>query len=224
MVRRLIMLIILGSLFQGVSLADESLVTILEGIKKTYGRLPGLCVPYTREVITRSMSMLGSQARGDMASGKIYFKYPHFLRLEQKEPKQETIIANNDTLWWYIPDRKCAYRYPAKDFGKELRLLGDIFQGLAHVEDNFQVILHGRNPSGEYDIELIPDPPWQEIDRITVTANPHYEIRAIKIHNPMGSVTLFTLGRLSEEKDFEEGFFQFLPPEGVRLIIEGPGQ
>ena len=104
-------------------MADESLVNILEGIQKNYGHLSGLSVPYSREVITRSMSMLGEQARGDMASGTIYFKHPDLLRLEQEKPKAETIIANNNTLWWYIPDKKCAYRYPAKDFGKELRLL-----------------------------------------------------------------------------------------------------
>jgi len=220
MIKRLIIFLILASLFQGVSIADESLCTILKGINKTYGRLSGLSVHYTREVITRSMSMLGNQARGDMASGKIYFKHPHFLRLEQEKPKPETIIANNDTLWWYIPDKKCAYRYPAKDFGKELRLLSDIFLGLANVENNFQVILHGRNPSGGYEIELIPDPPWQEIDRIAVTATQEYQIQSVKIYNQLGSITLFTLGAMAEEKDFQGDFFRFVPPEGVKMVVE----
>jgi outer membrane lipoprotein carrier protein len=224
MIKRLIMFLVLTAFFQGVSIADESLTTILEGIQKTYGPLPGLSVPYTREVITRSMSMLGAQARGDTASGKIYFRHPHFLRLEQERPKPETIIANKDTLWWYIPEKKCAYRYPANNFGKELRLLSDIFRGLAHVEDNFQVVLQGQGPSGGYEIELIPDPPWQEIERITVTATGQYEIRSIRIHNALGTITRFTLGVLSEKKDFEDGFFQFVAPEGVRLIIEGEGQ
>jgi outer membrane lipoprotein-sorting protein len=220
MVKRLIIFLVLTSLFQGIAIADESLVTILKGIKKTYGPLSGLSVPYTREVITRSMSMLGNQAKGDMASGKIYFKHPNFLRLEQEKPKPESIIANNDTLTWYIPDKKCAYRYPAKDFGKELRLLSDIFRGLAHVENSFQVILHGRNPSGEYEIELIPDPPWQEINRIAVTVTRQYIIRAIKIYNQLGSITLFTFGAMGEEKDFQEDFFRFVPPEGVKVVIE----
>ena len=220
MVKRLIIFLILTFIFQGTAAADESLITILEGIKKTYGPFSGLSVPYTREVITRSMSMLGNQAKGDMASGRIYFKHPYFLRLEQEKPKPETIIANNDTLTWYIPDKKCAYRYPAKDFGKELRLLSDIFRGLAHVENSFQVVLHGRNPSGDYDIELIPDPPWQEIDRIALTVNRHYIIRTIKIYNQLGSITLFTFGTMAEKKDFKPDFFRFVPPEGVKVVVE----
>jgi len=224
MLRRLIFLLALTTLSEGICVADESLVTILEGIRKTYGPLPGLSVPYSREVITRSMSMLGEQARGDVASGRIYFKHPHFLRLEQVEPRPETLIANHDTLWWYVPDRKSVYRYPASDFGKELRLLSDIFRGLAHVENTFQVILHGRTPSGEYEIELIPDPPWQEIERIVITATQKHEIRTMSIHNTLGTVTRFTLGPLMEQRDFEEGFFQFEAPEGVRMIVEGAGQ
>lgn len=224
MIKRLILFFLMTILLQGVSIADESLTTILEGIQKTYGPLPGLSVPYTREVVTRSMSMLGAQAKGDTASGKIFFRHPHFLRLEQERPKPETIIANRDTLWWYIPDKKCAYRYPANEFGKELRLLSDIFRGLAQVEKTFQVILHGQDPSGAYEIELIPDPPWQEIDRISVTATRQYEIRSIKIHNTLGTITHFTLGGLHEESDFEEGFFRFAAPQGVEVIVEGTGQ
>ena len=220
MVRRLIILPILIFLIHGPAMADESLISILEGIQKNYGHLSGLSVPYSREVITRSMSMLGDQVKGDIASGTIFFKHPYSLRLEQEKPKAETIIANNDTLWWYIPGKKCAYRYPAKDFGKELRLLSNIFRGLSEVENSFQVLLQDRNKSGEYEIELIPDPPWQEINKINLTVTKKYEIQTVRIHNQLGSITVFILGDFTEKEGFEKGFFQFIAPEGVRLIVE----
>ncbi|MBC8417300.1 MAG: outer membrane lipoprotein carrier protein LolA [Desulfobacteraceae bacterium] len=224
MLRRLIVFPLLIFLLQGPAMADESLVDILQGIKRNYGNLAGLSLPYSREVVTRSMSMLGDQAKGDMASGNIFFKHPYFLRLEQEKPKAETIIANNDILWWYIPDKKCAYQYPSKDFGKELRLLSDIFRGLSRVENSFQVVLQGRNTSGEHEMDLIPDPPWEEIDRIALTITGQYEIRSVQIYNRLGSITIFNLGGLTEKKDFEEGFFRFVAPKGVRLMIEGAVQ
>ena len=220
MIRHLIILPILVFLSQGLIMADDSLLKILEGIQKNYGHISGLSVPYSREVITRSMSMLGDQVGGDMASGTIYFKHPYSLRLEQKKPKAETIISNNETLWWYIPDKKCAYRYSAKDFGKELRLLSDIFRGLSQVENNFQVLLQDRNKSGEYEIELIPEPPWQEISKINLTVTNKYEIRIVRIHNQLGSITVFKLGDFTRKEGFEKGFFRFVVPEGVRLIVE----
>jgi len=220
MVRRLIIFPILIFALNGLAVADETLVNILDGIQKNYGSLSGLSVPYSREVITRSMSMLGEQARGDMASGIIYFKHPYLLRLEQEKPTAETIISNNDTLWWYIPEKKCAYRYPAKNFGKELQLLSNIFRGLSQVENSFQVLLKDQNESGKYKIELIPDPPWQEISKINLTVTEKYEIQTVRIHNQLGSITVFKLGDFTEKEGFEKGFFQFIVPEGIRLIVE----
>ncbi|MCF8130462.1 MAG: outer membrane lipoprotein carrier protein LolA [Deltaproteobacteria bacterium] len=199
---------------------EEPLTTILQGMKNLYGKASGLSVPYTREVITRSMSMLGSQAKGDLASGIIYFKPPHFLRLDQEKPSVERIIANDNLLWWYIPQKKEAHQYETKDFGRELRLLSDIFRGLAEVNDSFKVTLKEKNEKGNYEIELVPDPPWQEIDRIALTVSPEHEIRSVRIFNTLGSVTRFNLGQFTLEKTFEKGFFEFVAPPGVNVIVE----
>ena len=204
--------------------AEDTLSNILQGIKNRYGTSSGLSVPYTREVITRSMSMLGNQAKGDLASGIIYFKPPHFLRLDQEKPGHEIIIANDNILWWYIPDKKEAHRYRAKDFGRELRLLSNIFRGLAEVKDSFKVQLQEKDEKGDYQIVMVPDPPWQEIDRIALTVSPEYEIRAVRIFNALGSVTQFNLGNFTIGKTFEKGFFEFVAPPGVKIIVEGNNQ
>ena len=201
--------------------AEGTLSSILQGIKNRYGTSSGLSVPYTRDVITRSMSMLGAQTKGDLASGIIHFKSPHFLRLDQEMPASEIIIANDDILWWYIPDKKEAHRYRAKDFGRELRLLSNIFRGLAEVKDSFKVQLQKKDEKGDYKIVLVPDPPWQEIDRIILTVSPEYEIRSVRIFNALGSVTRFNLGDFELEKTFEKGFFNFVAPPGVNVVVEG---
>ncbi len=192
----------------------------LNGINKNYGRFIGFSLIYSREVITRTMAMLGNQVKGDLATGRIYFKSPHFLRLDQETPEPETIIADSDTLWWYIPQKKCAYKYPSKKFGKELDLLGEIFRGINRIRDRFQVTLSGDQKQGEYQLELKPDPPWEEISRVTLTLTPRHYIRVMDIHNQLGSITRFKLEGLKEEK-FNKDFFRFIVPDGVRLIEEG---
>jgi outer membrane lipoprotein-sorting protein len=199
---------------------EEPLKTILEGIKHRYGNAAGLSVPYTREVITRSMSMLGNEAKGDLASGTIYFKPPHFLRLDQEKPRVEKLIANDSILWWYIPQKKEAHQYETKDFGRELRLLSDIFRGLGKVNDSFKVVLGEKDKEGNDQIVLVPDPPWQEIDRIALIVGPEHEIRCVRIFNTLGSVTRFNLGQFTVEKTFEKGFFEFVAPPGVKVISE----
>ena len=202
------------------ALCNDDLSNILQGIRNRYSPLPGLSISYTREVITGTMSMLGNQVRGDMAKGRIYFKPPHFLRLEQETPKPETIIANEDTLWWYIPEKKQAYQYGSKEFGKELRLLTDIFRGLIQIDERFKVALVGRNEQGEYQIELRPDPPWEQIDSVVITVTNGSEIRVVNSRNLLGSITKFTLEGLKRKEGFEKNFFQFIVPPGVRLVHE----
>ena len=207
-------------IIQGTALAGDDLAQVLDGLKETYGHLDAISVPYTREVLTRSMIMLGDQAKGDLASGTIYFRAPDLLRLEQEKPKVETIIANSANMWWYIPDKKTAYEYKTDEFGKELRLMTDILRGLAQVEDNFKVTLHGKNSLGEYEMELIPTPPWQEIQKIEVTATSDYRIRTVRIHNLMGSVTIFTLGAFTEIHTLDKRFFTFTAPKGVKVVVQ----
>ena len=206
----------------GVSpvLSEDTLSNILQGIKNRYGMTSGLSVPYTRDVMTRSMSMLGAQAEGDLASGIIHFKSPHFLRLDQEKPSPEIIIANDNILWWYIPHKKEAHRYQAKDFGKELRLLSNIFRGLAEVKDSFQVQLQEKDEKGDNLIALVPDPPWQEINSIILTVSSEHEIRSVRIFNALGSVTRFNLRDFTLGKTFEKGFFEFVAPPGVNVILE----
>jgi outer membrane lipoprotein-sorting protein len=216
-----ITMISLLMLFQsGQAFAGDDLSKILEGIRGKYGHLPGLTIDYTREVVTRSMSMLGNQIKGDLATGKIYFKPPYSMRLEQKTPEPETIIADGKILWWYVPQKKSAHKYSFKEFGKELRLLSDIFRGLTKVEENFKVEMGLRNERGEYQIQLSPDPPWQEINRIILTVTPEYKIGVVNIFNQLGGITRFTLDSLAAREKFEKGFFRFVPPAGVKLIDE----
>lgn len=204
----------------GPAMAEDDLASVLGGIRKNYGDLPGLTLSYQREVITKSMSMMGGQIKGDLASGRMYFKPPNLLRLEQEKPRAETVISNEDTLWWYQPEKKSVYKYPAADFGKEMKLLTDIFRGLIKVEERFEVKMLDRNQKGERQIGLVPNPPWQSIDRIILTVSDDNKIRLVGIHYQLGGVTMFTLDDVRPKKDFEDGYFSFVVPEGVKLIEE----
>jgi len=220
--RSLILLTILAFLLQGnLAQGSNELPDTMEGIKKKYAHLSGFSMAYTREVITRSMSMLGNQVKGDLATGRIHFNPPYSLRLEQETPQPETVITDGDTLWWYIPHKKRMYQYPSEKFGKELRLLSDIFRGLTKVKERFQVKMVAANERGEHQLELRPEPPWQEIDHIALTVAKGYDIKVVEIHNQLGGITRFTLKGLRVEKEFEEGFFQLIVPEGVELVEEG---
>jgi len=202
------------------SAGNDDLSLVLEGIRKNYSNCPCITITYSREVITRSMSMLGNEVKGDMAAGRMYFKSPYSLKMEQKTPETETIISDGDTIWWYIPAKRTAHRYSSLKFGKELRLLSDIFRGLTRVEDNFVVKLADDKIEGGFKIEMTPDPPWREVDHILLAVTRGYNIRVVEIFNRIGGKTKFTFDEKIKKEKFEEGFFKFHVPEGVKIVDE----
>ena len=193
MLRYIIILHLVLSLFVSPAFASNDLSDILDGIQKKYGHLPGLSVTYTREVITRSMSTLGSQVKGDLATGRIYFKPSHYMRLEQETPRSETIIYNGDILWWYIPGKKCVYKVSIID----------------------------QKDTGEFLVKLRPDPSWENIDYMVLTLTSSNDIQGVDIHNQLGSITRFRLEKLTPKEKFEKGFFQFVVPKDVQLVEQG---
>ena len=198
----------------------ENIPEILAGIRSHYGTLPGLAVPYKREIITKSMAMLGTQMKGDLASGIIIFKPPHFLKVHQQSPQEEYVISDGKVLWWYIPEKALAYRYPSEKLGKELQVLSDTFQGLKHAEENFKITLTEEEKKG-YLLNLIPDPPWQQVEHIGLLVDPQeYRIQMIAIYNYVGGITRFMLGDLTVRYDLDESSFQFKVPEGVKVVEE----
>jgi outer membrane lipoprotein-sorting protein len=204
----------------GPSAHGQELSQILDGIQKRYGHLPGLTLQYSREVITKSMAMMGGSVRGDLATGLIHLKPPYFLRLDQETPKKETIITDGETLWWYVPDEHVAHEYPARKFGRELRLLSDIFRGFSQVEKSFQVLLVGQDQEGNDQIRLIPTTTWQEVESVEVTVTKDHEIRIVEIFNPLGTKTRFVLTEPHVEESFPKDFFKFSAPEGTKVIRE----
>ena len=219
-ITRIILLWIPFSLSSPI-LADDQLSGILDGVLERYSNLPGLEVRYKREIITKSMALLGDQMGTDLAYGRIYFKPTNFLKVEQDTPRPETVTTDGDTLWWYIPQENLVYQYPSQKLGKELMLLNDIFHGLKDVGESFNVVQSDIDDEQEYNLQLIPNPPWQEIEHIKLSvARDNFNIRMVEIHNYFGSITRFILEDFSIKENLEELFFRFVAPEGVRVVKE----
>jgi outer membrane lipoprotein-sorting protein len=207
------------------AVAGDPVSSVVECIRDRYGHLPGLTVTYEREILTRSMALLGEQVPSDRATGRMHFKPPHDLRVEQEMPNRESVISDGDILWWHVPMKKQAYRYPAQKLGKELKIFADIFQGLREAEESFMLSL-SRDDEGEARrLELIPDPPWPDIDHITLyLGSEDCRIETIEIYNVLGGMTRFRLGEETVEESFPEGFFTFTPPEDTEVIKEEEGR
>lgn len=193
---------------------------VVDCLRAELGELKGLSVPYERLIFTSSTMLLGGGRGEDPARGLMHFKPPHFLKIAQEDPREETVIADGETLWWYIPRESRVYRYHAETMGQELRALTDVFRGLRDVEESFEVIWEGHTDKGDRRIRLVPNPPWSQTDSIVLEVTMGCRLRIVEIHNAVGNVTQFELDSVVGREAFDEGFFSFTVPEGVRVIDE----
>ena len=209
--------LVLGSAEQ-VSAGDE-VSLIIDGMRSRYGNAAGITADYTREAISKTMALLATADRHDIAQGRLYLKPPYSLRLEQTSPQEELLVTDGQSLWWYIALKKEAYRYPALEFGRELRLLSDILMGLRDAEANFEITLGSHPDTNSLRLILKPDPPWTDIDHLEVMIlRNDYAIKQVEIYNMVGGLTRFVFSGLQEKARFEEAFFSFSPPQGTKLI------
>ena len=201
---------------------DAQLSAILDGILRNYGDLKGISVPYKRDIITRSMAMLGNDVASDIATGNIFFMPPHYLSIQQETPGKETVTTDGQTVWYYIEAKKTAYEYPANSFGREISLLSEIFSGLGKVGDSFDVIQSGLEDMKDYHLKLVPNPSWEDVDYIDLLVErSSYSVRVVEIHDLLGNITRLTLDKLSIRKDLNKDDFRFKAPAGVSIIKEG---
>ena len=221
-IRILLLLSIVCFLFHAlIAGADDQLSDILDGILKRYSELKGMSVSYEREIITKSMAMLGDEVKSDRASGTILFMPPHYLAIQQTTPAKESVITDGQTIWYYIEAKKTVYEYRADELGKEIELLSEIFSGLSKVGDNFDVKQSDLEDRKDYHLKLVPDPPWEELDHIDLIVEREvFDIRVIEIHNRLGGITRFNLDGLSVRKDLEKKDFTFKAPAGVTTSKE----
>jgi len=199
--------------------AGDEVSRIIEGIRSRYGNAAGITADYTREAISKTMALLGTADRQDIAQGRLYFRPPCSLRLEQTSPQEELLVTDGQTLWWYVPHKNEAYRYPAIEFGRELRLLSDILRGLRDAEANFEITRNSHPDTNVFSLTLKPDPPWSDIDHLEVMILKNdYTIKQVEIFNMVGGLTRFVFTGLKETDRFEEAFFSFSPPNGTKVI------
>ena len=200
------------------ALAGEDVHSLMGKIQGKYNQLEAASASYTRDVITRSMSMMGMKTSGDLATGKLFFQFPHFIRMEQETPTHEILVSDGAVLLWYLPREKTLYKYPAKKFGKELTVLRDLFRGLNNAEKRFHIALLEPTKDSTFRLKLTPDPPWEQVDYLVASFSRTLAIKGLEIHNFLGTVTRFTINNLKPAGPFANDFFKLQVPENTKII------
>ena len=173
------------------------------------------------EQIAESQAMGGPQpiVFKDVTEGELLFMKPNLIRLDQKVPRNEVIVSDGKTSWWYIPDEKKAYKYAYVSQAGVLEALSEIFSGKRKLTESFRVIVL---KSSEELVKLRLEPKFVATDFEYLDIglnNESLELKDLQITNLLGQLTSFTFTGVEEDVDISPDLFSFTPPKGTEVIV-----
>jgi chaperone LolA len=193
-------------------------------VQERYKSVQSLLADYTR--ISRMVAGGGQSARLVEAKGRLFWKRPTSLRMEQDEPRLELVVTTQQGVWWARPQRKRADLYPLKQFTTGLKSLLDTLGGLARVDEAFKL----EKPTKQ-EIEtasgplLVLSPKKKRVDlkRLVVWFDSDELIlKGFRLVSLMGDVTEYRMSNVQVNLELPKDTFTYKVPSGFKVRDHRP--
>ncbi len=157
----------------------------------------------------------------DLATGKVYIKYPGMMRWEYEKPERQIIITDADKLWIYRPEDNQVMTGNAPTFfrdGKGASFLSDI----RLIRQKFDISLEqGKQEQSDlfYHLKLIPLEKTLDISTIRLLVSKQtFTVLQVTTLNFYGDETRIDLINSAFGVDLKDSLFSFKIPEGVDVL------
>ncbi len=109
------------TLLTPVAWAEITKTDVLSGLKDRYTHMTGMAGDYIRVTTSPSMEKTYKASSSQTASGRLFYKKPNKLRLNQTAPDPELLITDGTTVWWYIPEENVVQKYSGQALMSQLQ-------------------------------------------------------------------------------------------------------
>jgi outer membrane lipoprotein carrier protein len=157
----------------------------------------------------------------DMATGKVYIKYPGMMRWEYEKPDRQVIITDGDKLWIYRPEDNQVMTGKAPTFfrdGKGASFLSDV----RLIRQKFDISLEPGQPAESdlfYHLKLIPREKTLDISQIRLMVSKKtFSVLQVITLNFYGDETRIDLINFAFGVDMDDSLFSFTIPQGVDVL------
>lgn len=201
-------------LFAATEKTDLSVDQILEEVENKYTNSK-FSADFVQKSTIKAMNIT------DMATGRVYIKYPGRMRWEYEKPDRQIIITDGDKLWVYRPDDNQVMTGKAPTLfrdGKGASFLSDI----RLIRQKFDISLE-QGPPEESDLfhHLILKPREKTLDiseiRLMVSRQT-FSVLQVMTLNFYGDETRIDLINFEFDVDIDDSQFSFTIPQGVDVV------
>ncbi len=201
--------------------AEITKADVLSGLKDRYTHMTGMAADYIRVTTSPSMEKTYKTSSSQTASGRLFYKKPNKLRLNQTAPDPELLITDGTTVWWYIPEENVVQKYSGQALMSQLEPLLDFLNGLGDLEKSFSVSLFPIIVKGESRFELTLEPKTKgtNLQELIVWLNADdYTLTGFRFTSILREVTEFELSAVIFNPGINDDTFQFQVPDEAEVI------
>lgn len=153
--------------------------------------------------------------------GQVWILKPGMMRWDYTKPERQTIIANGDTLWIYLPQDRQAIRDQVNhSLGTRTPAL--FLAGQAQLTELFSIAgapVQDSSEAGVLPLELTPKAGALPHTRVQLGIDPSsYLVRRVRLTDALGNITTMWFSNIDTEGKVEPSLFQFQVPPGVDVI------
>jgi len=153
--------------------------------------------------------------------GQVWILKPGMMRWDYTKPERQTIIANGETLWIYLPaDRQVMRDHINHSLGTRTPAL--FLAGQARLTDLFVVTgmaPQGPGEDGLLQLELTPKGEALLYTRVFLGIDPSsYLVKLVRVIDAAGSMTAMWFSDIDTEAAVAPSLFQFHVPPGVEVM------
>lgn len=199
-----------GAMRQGPP-SDE----LMARVQERYDRTTHLHARFRQE------TRLPGFAEGQIGGGEVWIRKPGMMRWQYLKPELQTIIADGETLWIYLPEERQVLRDQVQT-SMSTRTPALFLAGQARLTELFTVAgpaSPSSSDEGLLQLELIPKEGTMAYSHVALGIHPtSYQVVRVKLIDPLGSVTTMWFSDIDTEAAVDPALFQFHVPAGVDVI------
>jgi outer membrane lipoprotein carrier protein len=153
--------------------------------------------------------------------GQVWILKPGMMRWDYTQPERQTIIANGETLWIYLPEDRQAIREQV-DQSLGTRTPALFLAGQARLSELFTataVSTGGPGEGGLLQLELTPKGGALPYSQVQLGIDPSaYLVQSVRLVDALGNITSMWFSDIDTEGPVDPSLFHFQIPPGVEVI------
>jgi outer membrane lipoprotein carrier protein len=200
---------------EGKSGLPVALDELVARVQQRYDRTMHLHANFHQETRLQGFDQVQTGA------GQVWILKPGRMRWDYVQPERQSIIANGETLWIYLPAERQAIRDQVnQSLGTRTPAL--FLAGQARLTELFTVVEPPTQAPGEgglLRLELTPKAgslPYAQV-QLGIDSNT-YLVKLVRLLDPLGNVTTMRFTDIDTERPVDASLFQFQVPPGVEVI------